>query len=317
MLKQFRRKIIHHLWDHYRESTAQVKQIENQLTQKGISPLILDHFAIIDLPGPNTGIPHLKELFSTIGYVEQGKDYLPEKQNDFLWMAEIDSAHRPAKNVLPQVVVADFRLEELPHEIKRIIEKYSRLAKASPLNELKHFLPQLISGDAAIAHSLHDRLMGYLSGRDWPLPTLSEFRTVQEFNELLSWVLIFGRRPNHFTLSIHLLDHFKSLDDFHRFITDEVQLKLNLEGGIIKGGKMTGIAQGSTVGIKQIVSLHDGTIEIPTGFVEFVWRYERDTADIVHKQKPLLWSDYFTGFIAHHADNVIESLYVSKNVSSV
>jgi hypothetical protein len=138
---------------------------------------------------------------------------------------------------------------------------------------------------------------------------VKEFTAVHEFNELLGWVLIFGRKPNHFTLSIHLLDYFENLNDFIQFITDEVKLTLNKEGGLIKGGKTVGIAQGSTQGQSLTVSLLDGNITIPTGFVEFVWRYPHASLPS-NPHKPRLWRDYFTGFVAQHADHVIESLYV-------
>jgi hypothetical protein len=311
MQKLFRKNLIQHLWETYKNSSAQIKKIEASLKQKGISKLALDHFAIIDLPGPNTGISHLKQFFSAIGYVEQGKDYLAAKQNDFLWMTEKESADLPALDVLPQVVVADFRLDALPSEVKKIIEKYAKLAPSSPQPEFQLLIDRMIAGDQVASASLFSLLSQYLAGRDWPLPTLKEFNTVHEFNELLAWVLIFGRKPNHFTLSVHLLDHFENLNDFIQFITDEVKLKLNKEGGIIKGGQTIGIAQGSTVGLHQTVTLLDGNVEIPTGFVEFVWRYPL-VSQCLSKQKPMLWRDYFTGFVAQHANHVIESLYVQN-----
>ncbi len=301
MLRQLCQHIIHTLWDNYRSTSSQMQRIEEKLKQKGIDKLTLDHFAIIDLPGANTGIPHLTQLFSAIGYKEQGNDYLPEKQNDFLWMAEADSMHLGATEVLPQAVVADFRLDELPSEVKKIIEKYAALAPPSPLKEIQMYIDEMSAKQA------HDLFIRYLAGRDWPLPTVKEFNTVHEFNELLSWVLIFGRKPNHFTLSIHLLNQFENLEHFHRFIAEEVELELNQDGGIIKGGKSAGIAQGSTMSLIHTVNLLDGPIEIPTGFVEFVWRYPR-YAEL--EKKPAYWTDYFTGFIAQHADQVIESLYI-------
>lgn len=308
MLKSFRQQLICHLWQNHKSSSSQLKKIEMCLKQKGIPNLVLDHFAIIDLPGPNTGIPYLKELFSTIGYIEQGSDYLPEKQNDFLWMTEADSVNLPALHVLPQVVVADFRMDELPLEVKKIIEKYASASPPLPQSEIKTLADRVSAGDTQAAASLSSILTHYLTGRDWPLPTTKEFSIVHEFNELLGWVLIFGRKPNHFTLSIHLLDHFASLSDFLCFISEEVKLELNQEGGIVKGGKKTGIAQASTKGTSTRVTLQEGQIELPLGFVEFVWRYIPHPESI-NKQKPLLFRDYFTGFVAQHADHIIESLY--------
>lgn len=312
MLKQIRQTVINRLWEIYRSNTTQMQAIETGLKQKGIQKLFLDHFAIIDLPGPNTGIHYLSQIFSAIGYIVQGRDYLPDKQNDFLWMTESDSLHHPAEEVLPQVVVADFRLDQLPVEIRKIIAKYGQLSQPSPLIPIQKLAGHAYLGDEQAARELCDIIVSYLAGRDWPLPTIKEFYTVQAFNALLAWVLVFGRLPNHFTLSVHLLNHFQDLNDFHQFIQDEMQLSLNQDGGIIKGGKTVGIAQGSTTGISQTVALADGNIELPTGFVEFVWRYPHHLSNQSIMNKPSLpWKAYFTGFIATHADRVIESLFVN------
>lgn len=308
MLKQLRQTVIQNLWNSYRASTAQIQSIEQGLCQRGIIKPALDHFAIIDLPGPHTGIPHLAQIFSAIGYLPQGRDYLADKQNEFLWMAEVDSIRAPAKDVLPQVVVADFWLDELPPAIRKIIEKYSSQAAPSPVRDIHKLSGRAYLGDMDAAKQIAHILSHYFSGRDWPLPTVNEFNTVKEFNELLAWVLVFGRRPNHFTLSVHLMPGFLDLAEFHRFIEDDVQLKLNREGGVMKGGAATGIAQGSTTGITEKVKLADGDVELPTGFVEFVWRYPQDPSCT----KPVLWDEYFTGFIAQHANRVIESLYVGE-----
>jgi hypothetical protein len=105
------------------------------------------------------------------------------------------------------------------------------------------------------------------------------------------------------------MPEFDSLESFHTFISEEVQLELNQEGGAIKGGPHTGIAQGSTVGAPQTITLADGTVELPTGFVEFVWRYPA----CANMRTPPYWSDYFTDFIAQHANHVIESLCVEAS----
>lgn len=306
MLKQLRQNIMQNLWETYSKSSLDMQCIDIALKQKGLHRIILDHFAIIDLPGPNTGISHLREIFSSLGYIERGKDYLASKQNDFLWMAEINCDEFPIFEVLPQVVVADFRLEEMPTEISRIIQCYAKQAPPSPINEIRKLIQRIELGETAAITACTKLISNYFTGRDWALPTLNEFSTVREFNELLAWVLVFGRRPNHFTLSIHLLDYFKDLSDFHRFIETTVGLPLHQEGGVLKGGKSIGIAQGSTSGIPQTIQLMDGNIEIPTGFIEFVWRYPAHAS----QQHPKRWGDYFTGFIAQHAERVIESLYL-------
>lgn len=308
-LKQFRHQLNDALWRTYCATSTDMQAIEAALLAKGVKARPLDHYAIIDLPGPHSGIPHLHALFAALGYRKKGSDYLADKQNDFLWVAEENCESQFAHDALPQIVVADFRPAELPPPVRNIIEKYAAQTKPSPLATVLEFSKQIEQGDEAAATHCIKHITNYLTGRDWPLPTVNEFETVRAFNELLAWVLVYGRRPNHFTLSIHLMDHFNDLSDFNHFIENEVKLALNQEGGEIKGGKHTGIAQGSTTGIKQTVLLADGQVEIPTDFVEFVWRYPV----VETMSQPPKWQDYFTGFIAQHANKVIESLWMGHN----
>ncbi len=306
MLRQLRQSIINHLWHQHYETTDQLKQIEHCLRNSySITTLPLDHFAIIDLPGPHSGIPVLRDIFSLIGYQERGKGYLADKQNDFLWMADSDSCTALAVDALPQAVVADFRLHEMPADISRIIEKYAHQSIAFPMDTARQLLDRVNCNNGAAANELYYLITRYLHGRDWPLPTRAEFHLVNEFNELLSWVLVFGRKTNHFTLSIHLLDAFNSLDAFHTFIADKINLQLNQEGGIIKGSAERGIAQSSSIDAAQSIMLADGTVNLPASFVEFVWRFPQHQTGTT----PLYWRDYFTGFVAQHANHVIESLY--------
>lgn len=306
MLKQLRENIVQSLWKSYHHTTPQMTAIEISLKAKHIDTFFLDHFAIIDLPGPKSGIPALKTLFNMLGFEERGCGYLPDKQNDFVWMAETSAEKQLAKETLPQVVVADFRLDEMPHAIRTIIQKYAAQTKSLPLEKIQSLADKIaLTEDALAQETLTRYVIDYLQGRDWPLPTVTEFLTVQAFNELLAWVLIFGRRPNHFTLSIHLLSAFTDLHAFHHFIKEEVGLALNEEGGTIKGNRASGILQGSTVGTPCKMKLADGEITLPTGFVEFVWRHPTSA----HPSSPAHWRDYFTGFVAEHANHVIESLY--------
>lgn len=300
MTGKLRHDFIEILWRNYSTSTPHVKRIETCLQKNNIKLPVLDHLAIIDLPGKHTGMHVLQKIFNALGYEVKGKDYLPEKQNDFTWLAEIDSADHSAADVLPQVVIADFRLEEMPVNVRDIICKYSDQAKPAPIAELTQLLQQDHGAEKSILNLLSD----YFSGRDWPLPTLAEFHAVRDFNELLAWVLVFGRKANHFTYSIHLMPEFSSLSDFHHFIETDVGLPLNQDGGVIKGGRAQGIEQGSTAGTPESIQLADGTAELPLGFVEFVWRFSE-------KSQPALWSDYFTGFVANHANRVIQSLFTA------
>ncbi len=301
MLKIIRQQAIQSLWNQYQQQLPQMLRITKYLAQRNITQLPLDHFAVIDLPGPHTGIPILSELFISLGFECRGRGYLPDKQNDFTWLAEEDALQAQPLNVLPQAVIADFRLDEMPADIRQIIHHYSSKSPSETRYELKRLLARALNGDSLAEKSFQHLFLHYFSGRDWPLPTVYDYQTVYEFNPLLAWVLVFGRKPNHFTLSIHLMEAFANLNAFLNFIEIEVQLTLNYDGGLIKGSASEGIAQGGTHGTPQTVTLADGSITMPGDFVEFVWRY-------ANVAKPTEWQDYFTGFIAHNANYVIEAL---------
>jgi hypothetical protein len=301
-MQTFRQQLIAKLLEVYRGQSWQLQQVEHGLRQLGVATITFDHFAVIDLPSRETGIPVLSEIFTALGYEKRGTGYLPDKQNDFHWLAETDSEERLATEVLPQAVVADFRLDELPIEIRNMIAKYAQQAPTAPVAKVQRLVAQLQAGESGATEQLYTLLLRYFSGRDWALPTVKEFHTVREFNELLAWVLVFGRRPNHFTISAHLLARFADLQTFLEYVTRDLGLPLNVESGAIKGSKQDGIAQGSTDGPLHRVRLSDGEIELPGDFVEFVWRF-----GVV--EQPKKWGDYFTGFVAKNADKVIHSLY--------
>jgi len=304
LLKQTRQALTHHLWQVYKNTVPGFQTIATALQQRGNAHLVLDHFAIINLPGPDSGISYLAQIFSALGYRAQGSDYLAEKQNDFAWWVESDAIDQLAKDTLPQVVVADFRLHELPVAVKTIIKKYTRQISASSLQQIQLLSSKVYLGDEKAAAQLLPLTIECFSNRPWPLPTIADFKTVHACNELLAWVLLFGPIPNHFTIAAHLLEGFDSMTSFMRFIEQELGLKLNTEGGVIKGNAAMGIEQGSTLGIPIEVTLADGSVWLPGPFIEFVWRHP-----VGENKQPMFWRDYYTGFMAQNANRVIESLY--------
>lgn len=298
-----RTELTKHLWNQYKSQVNHALVIDKTLTSLISSDLILDHFAIIDLPSETTGLSFLSEVFTSIGYTVQGKDYLEEKQNEFMWLSEIDAHEKPIKKVLPQVVVADFWLDKMPSGIRKIIEKYTKAVGQDTLPEIRNLSRKSYLGDQKSALRLMEILILYFE-RDRPLPTLNDFKNVRDYNELLAWVLVFGRQPNHFALNVHLMEKFESLKIFNSFIENEMNIDLNKGGGPIKGSKELGIEQSSTKGAEILFQLADGPVYIPDRFVEFVWRYPKK--EYILPQK---WQHYFTGFITKNADKIVESVY--------
>lgn len=301
LLKQVRQQLIQYLWDFFQKDHQQTQILTQDLQQRGES-LVLDHFAIIDLPSNHSGLNLLSQIFSAIGFIPQGHGYLPEKQNEFLWLTEYDAFDQPASTVLPQIVVADFNLAELPPHIRTIIEHYTQYIPPSPLREIQYLSGKAYLGDVVAATQLLQLLKNYFSSRQWPLPTVQDFQQVQAFNELLAWVLVFGHIPNHFTIATHLLRDFADFSAFNAYIEHELKFTFNQQGNKIKGEPGLGIEQSSTLAKPTKIQVADGVIEVANSFIEFVWRYPLIPS-------PQKWNDYFTGFIAQQANRVIESLY--------
>lgn len=303
-LKKVRQLLIQGLWEHFQQRCPQVAILQQGLAVKSITQLPLDHLAIIDLPSAHTGIPILSRIFTSLGYAPRGNGYLPDKHNDFAWLAEEDSENFSAIEVLPQVVVADFRLEELAPAVKHIIQKYASLASVFDFLSFDSLCNRVLAHDQSAVYPLVELTIQYLSNRNWPLPSLEEYQTVHACNPLLAWVLVFGRRPNHFGIGVNLLHSFSSLSHFNEYLSKDLMLPLNQEGGIIKGDKYIRIEQSSTVGTNERLMLSNGYIETPGNFIEFVWRYANNPACL----QPFLWRDFFSGFIGEQANHVIESL---------
>lgn len=305
LLPLARQTIIQQLWESYLQTVPLAKHITTLLLKFNQQKCILDHLAIIDLPGPHSGIPFLSKIFTSLGFETQGAGYLPDKQNDFSWLAECDAKGRTAAQVMPQIVVADFRLHELPMTVRTILEKYIKHIPLYPSTDYEQLCQQIAVGDPTALTQVIAQLEQMCSGRAWPTPTLHDFNAVREANELLAWTLVFGRRPNHFGISIHLMSHFNNLNEFNEFVKKQLGIALNQRDGEIKGNTAMGITQSSTADDLITMQLEDASLQLPAPFLEFVWRYP-----VTSNTNATLWDDFFVGFYAQNANTVIESVYV-------
>lgn len=304
MLNRVKNYVFSQLWQNYSIHLNELSIIQSHIKKYFHEELILDHFALIDLPGPHSGMDTLSHLFSYLGYKVRGQDYLAEKQNNFRWLSEEISAETLAIDVSPQIVVADFRREALAPQILNIVDYYASFIQALDTEQLKFLHHRIIQQDEMAAFELSKYMLNYLQSRDWPLPTIKEYEIVKSHNELLAWVLVMGRQVNHFAWSIHLLKCFNQLKQFNKFLSSTLNISLNKKGGVIKGNINKGIEQSSTQPAIKSVKLADDVIALSDRFIEFVWRYPNKAGETRR------WHDYFTGFVADNADRVVESLYL-------
>jgi hypothetical protein len=262
----------------------------------------LDHVAIIDLTSKYSGIEYLYKIFNKIGFKQQGSGYLPEKQNDFIWMAANGSDTIIAEEALSQIIIADFRYNEFSKTTQNTLQKYTKYATGINFSYMDYLIEQYkINRNPKEAG---DYIYNFLSSRQRPTPTVREFNIVREENQVAAWTLFFGRKANHFGFNINLLNRYKSLEDFNTYLKDDLNLTLNRDNGEIQGTAECGIQQSAMMGKSIKAQLSDGIIEINDSFMEFVWRYSS-------KKLPKYFSDYYTGFISSNADNIIKSIYTT------
>ena len=291
MLATVRQLLIEKLWVKFITSIPNAAEILRDRQP------VLDHLAIIDLPSQHSGIPVLQRIFAALGFVPKGSGYLPEKTNDFIWMMPEDNTHKLATESLPQIVLADFRSNLLTQKTQQILDKFTSSMALFDFNLFEQYLQHLPNTTENIVNMVFD----YLNWQPVVLPTLAEYNYVKHENQLIAWVMLFGRKINHFGLSIHHLEGEQNLLAFNKNI-HAIGIALNAQGGEIKGSKQYGIEQSSTLGKNISITLDKASIEVRDSFLEFVWRYPI-------KPNPRLWSDYFTGFIPYNANSVIESVY--------
>ncbi|KIE05467.1 Uncharacterized protein NF27_DP00110 [Candidatus Jidaibacter acanthamoeba] len=301
MKEKIRQQLVQMLWDGYKESIPFYNRIFNE------NNIHLDHFAIIDLPSENSGMNHLKAIFSSLGFVYKGEGYLPEKHNPFAWMREDNYDEKLAHHTTAQPVIADFKLDALSPQVRHIVEKYAALIKPLEMEKFEYYKEQIDKNNEALIPEITGFLYNHLIDKERPKLTSKEYETVFKENELIAWVLAFGRVVNHFGVSIHLDNKASNLTEFNDNVLKSNIITLNATSNYIKGGEYCGIAQSSTNGLPIKIRLKDKEITTHNSFLEFVWRYS-------NLDKPTLAKDYYCNFIPQNANHVIESLYIKKTV---
>ena len=296
-MNELRLRLIKALWNNY---CGHISLMPNILSSGDI---VLDHLAIIDLKSNASGINTMTEIFKALEFEVMGSGYLPSKQNNFIWMGHKPSFELKPLNALPQIVLADFENQHLSPSVKAIVERCSHFIKPFDLNQLHKLIAEIKQGDTGHIQNIINMIITYITIIDWPVITVEDYKIVYEQNQLLAWVLLFGKRINHFGLGIYTLDKYQNLGEFVDYLSRK-NIPLNYsDAKFIQGNKDCGIEQCSTIGNETIVNLYNGFTTAKSSFIEFVWRHAL-------VKSPNKLRDYFCGFVANNADYVIESIYV-------
>lgn len=305
LIPYVREKIHQALWQNTVREYTHIAKIVKFLNPKSLT---LDHFALIDLfPGHSSGISFLNQLFSPLGYIPGGRDYLPEKQNEFMWLTPLEAEHQKMQDVSPQIVIADFNPNDIDTKIGNIILKYTSKIAPFPFPLFHRLCGETYRGLQTSAEQLIKLILSFIDKPAEILPTYQEYGVIKEYNELLAWALVFGRKINHFGINVEFLEDYANLEAFNHMMTHTLHLPLNQKEGLIKGDAYHAIAQSSTEGELMEIQLQDKKITLQGPFMEFVWRASRGNSK--------MWTDYFTGFIGQQATKVVESVYTKKGVT--
>lgn len=294
-----RRKIINFLWDKFKREVPEANLVASRLASIG-APCLLDHMAIMDLPGPRGGIAALQEIFSLLDYKVDGADYLAIKKAPFVWMSVKDAGKCDPATVSPLLVLGEFRLSEFDPQIAAVITRIASSQKPAPLEEMRSLAAQAKAGSAAAGDKLADAVTSFLVTPPSEKITKEEIELILQnrHHDVISRVLVFGNEVNHFGLSIHLANKWKSLEEFNDFISNSGEIILGQMGGrLITGSVKEGLQQSATQARWSPIALPGGETDFPNKFIEFDWRARlRGEAGT-----PACWEDFHQGFFAMNA----------------
>ena len=235
--------------------------------------------------------------------MERGSGYIPERVNDFTWVCYEHNDTLPLDDALPQIVLADFRIDKLSDESRNVINQL--LIDVEPNREALQEVESILKADAhnmeqckKCADIIYKELFEKMI---WRTPTIEQYKTVERENPLIAWVLAWGRTVNHYGISLHAPS--SNFESFEEFMVDaqKERTKFNDDDGIVKGSKELGIEQAATMISMKELQLADGVISISEPFTEFIWRYSK-------KKSPRLWGDFYNDFIPQNANQIIKSV---------
>jgi hypothetical protein len=250
-----------------------------------------DHVAFRTLGVPHLGITSFEKVLLAYGYQKRDYFYFEGKKLNAYWYAP------PAPN-FPRVFLSELRVVDLSHAAQQIINKYTSDIKEDPVD-----LIDLTDGTAVDA---------FLHSPQWKMPTLSDFKALQEESEYAAWVIYNRYYLNHYTISVHnLLDGY---DDIYKYVAflESIGIRLNDAGGKVKVSPDGGLLQTSTVAQLIKAEFTGGEKHTIAGsYVEFAERKVLpEFANL--PQEEIRREHRRDGFETANADKIFESTFSSQ-----
>lgn len=295
-------KVIKQLWNIYKSKVGQVKIIEDAI-RKMDDTWNEDHIAFRTLPGKYCNLKTLASAFEILGYTKAGNYDFPEKKLKAISMNPPIKKGAHSAKVFPKVFISELQLDSFSRAFKDCIQKYTNDVVDSPIEKLKIQYAQLKDDPKKILQFANEMSLFLGSGTMWRVPTYQDYELLRIESEYAAWTLVFGNTPNHFTVSVHLMENFRNLKQFNDFIQKKLKITLNKSGGnIIKGSAAVQLEQSATLADECIVRFQDGFYKIPYAFVEFAYRHP-----LKGKKHDEMWESYYQGFVTDNADKIFDS----------
>lgn len=255
--------ILDFMWKDYITMNPQALRVYKLFLEQG-ERVENDHIALRTFRRGSLGLESLAQFFKDFGYVEKNQYEFKEKK----LMAK---HYEHTSQLLPKIFISELKVEELSNTAQNTIDKL-----------IAQVTPEFLS-----------RKDFCWAGRPWNL-SYAEYKMLALESEYASWLAAHGFRPNHFTVSVNLLNNYNTINKVNEFLISN-GIALNSSGGLIKGSPSDFLEQSSTLAELVEVSFEEGNYQVPGCYYEFALRY------------PLESGQLYQGFVEKSADKIFES----------
>lgn len=283
--------IMNALFTPYRERVPDVEKIVSNMLSRGIisdeKEIENDHVAFRTMGVSNLGIASFEKIFLHYGYTKKDAYFFATKKLDAFWYA-------PPSPEYPRIFISELRVQDLSQKSQELIHHFTHKITADPVDAMD------LDNASELGAFFHRPL--------WDLPTLEQYETLAAESEYAAWVIYNRYYLNHYTISVHQLEQYNTLEKFNAFL-EEIGIVLNTSGGKIKVSPDGLLRQSSSVAKMISAEFACGSSqEIPGSYVEFAERLplpqhaHLETHQLTRKHRR-------EGFEAGNADKIFESTF--------
>jgi hypothetical protein len=252
------------LWDDYVDVAPRAAALREAVERRE-ERVVNDHVAFRTLNLSPINIEALEPHLLQLGYRRHEPYHFAKKKLD-AW------SYAPPNAILPRVFLSELRVEELSPDAQTVLRRLASEVDASSVSTPEAFW----------------------AGRLWAPTTRDEYIRLADESEYAGWVAALGLRANHFTIAVHELEHFDSLESLLQFVESK-GAAISDAGGRIKGSPEVYLEQASTIADEATVCFADGELTVPTCYYEFALRHRQPDGSL------------YEGFVPASADKIFES----------